>query len=107
MQNSAKHADSQLMTITGEQLSGGMNNSAPPILSKKGQENQCALLENVYYSYNSGKIRTRWPFRRYSTTTLSGSVVDGLTVYDGEFLLSSGQNSFISIRGVMLITLGR
>jgi hypothetical protein len=71
-----------------------MNNSSPPVLSKSGQENQCALLENVYYSYNSGKIRTRWPFRRYSTTTLSGSVVDGLTVYDGEFLLSSGQKLF-------------
>ena len=94
MQNSSKHAESQLLTISGEDLSGGMNNSSPSVLSKEGQEKQCVLLENLFFSYNSGKIRTRWPFRRYSSNILSGSPVDGLTVYDGEFVFSSGGKLF-------------
>lgn len=94
MQNDSKHAESQLISITGEQLTGGTNNSSPSVLSKQGQEKQCALLENFFYSYNSGKFKTRWPFRRYSSSSLSGGNVDGLTVYDSEFLFSANNKLF-------------
>lgn len=94
MQNSNKHAEEQLVTISNEQLYGGMNCSSPPILSGSGQENQCSLIENMFFTFKSGKLRTRWPFRRYSSSILSGANVNGLTVYNGEFIYSCDRKLF-------------
>ncbi len=65
----------------------GMNNTTP---AQFLPEKQAVLLENFYYDYASGYLKTRYPFRRYTDTVLNGSPVTQITKWNNKIYFTSG-----------------
>ncbi len=79
--NWSKHKEELELVIGPEEFATGMNNTAVP--------SEFPLLwENMYFDYSSGRPRTRWPFRRYSTTSPDNSKVNGIYYWDSTLFFS-------------------
>lgn len=83
-QTDKKHEVQQDITIPYPL--GGMNCTAPVHLLP---EDQAMLIENLYYDYSSGVLRTRWPFRRYSNSVLTSEPINGIYYWNSELLFSA------------------
>jgi len=71
--------------------SEGMNLSAPVHLLPPSQ---ARIIENLYYDYSSGVLRTRWPFRRYSTTSPNDSGVNGIYYWNDTMFFACNNKLF-------------
>ncbi len=67
---------------------GGMNVSAA---AQFLPEDQAVIIENMYYDYASGYLRTRYPFRKYTDNILNGSPVTQIIKWNNKIYFSSGQ----------------
>ena len=83
--NSAKHKEQESISIPYP--SDGMNNTAP---AQFLPEKQAVLLENFYYDYTSGYLKTRFPFRKYTGTVLNGSPVTQIIKWNNKIYFASG-----------------
>jgi len=85
--NWTKHAEEAEIIIGADEFMGGMNISASP----ESLENQVPFIENMYYDASSGRLRTRYPFKRYSTAVTSGTTpkITGIIHFDNEFHITS------------------
>ena len=87
--NSAKHIEQESVSVPYP--TDGMNiSSAAQFLPEK----QAVILENLYYDYASGYLRTRWPFRKFTGTILNGSPVTQIFKWNNVFYFSSGQKLY-------------
>jgi hypothetical protein len=103
-QNWTKHIEEGELKI--ENFSGGMDNSTPASMLP---DDRCVLIENMYYDYSSGRIRTRWPFRRYSNSALVSSPVNGLYHWNNEFYFAADRKLYYldsNLDPVLLGTIG-
>uniref|UniRef100_A0A6M3JB38 Uncharacterized protein n=1 Tax=viral metagenome TaxID=1070528 RepID=A0A6M3JB38_9ZZZZ len=87
--NLTKHEEEKEIVIDASEFSGGMNSAAAP----EALEQQVPLIQNMYYNSSSGRLRTRHPFKRYSTAVVPGAEpITGIIHFDSEFHVM-GQNS--------------
>lgn len=87
--SSKKHRTQEPITLP--QITEGMNTTTAPHLLPSGQ---AAILENFYYDYSSGALRTRWPFRKYTNNVLNGSPATGITKWNNKLYFVSGQKLY-------------
>jgi len=83
--NAEKHKEQQAISLPYP--SGGMNISAAAQFLPEGQ---AVLIENMYYDYASGYLRTRYPFRKYTGTILNGAPVTGMIKWNSKMYFVSG-----------------
>ena len=83
--NAAKHQEQQPISLPYP--SNGMNISAAAQFLPEGQ---AVLIENLYYDYASGYLRTRYPFRKYSENILNGAPVTGIIKWNSKIYFTSG-----------------
>ena len=83
--NSKKHKEQESTSLPYP--TGGMNISSP---AQFLPEDQAVIIENMYYDYASGYLRTRWPFRQYTNNILNGSPVTQIIKWNGVMYFSSG-----------------
>jgi len=69
----------------------GINNSSP---AQTLPDSQAEIIENFFYDYSSGILRTRYPFRRYSNSILDGAAVNGITFWNNAIVFSAGGNLY-------------
>jgi len=78
-----KHLEEALFEISD--FHGGVNVAVPRSLIA---DNECEWIENFYFDATDGRLVTRWPLKRYSSSAISGSPsIDGLYYWNGEWLL--------------------
>ena len=85
--NWTKHKEEADIEIGSEEFSGGMNTSSSP----EGLVNQVPIIHNMYYEPSSGRLRTRWPFKRYSDTVVAGTspLITGITYFNNKGYITS------------------
>jgi hypothetical protein len=88
-QTSQKHDIQENITIPYPH--GGMNSTTSP---QRLPDTQAMLIENFYYDYSSGVLRTRWPFRRHSNSVVDSVPVNGIYYWNTELLFSAGGNLY-------------
>ncbi len=90
-QNSQKHAEQQEVKFNNDEFSQGMNPSSPATALLQGE---CVLIENFYFDFASGYLRTRYPFRKYTNNILNGAPVTGITRWNDNIYFVSGTKLF-------------
>lgn len=60
-QHAVKHEEQKVLDLRN--FMGGMNRATP---STELQENECYLIENMFFDPNSGRVRSRYPLIKYS-----------------------------------------
>ncbi len=83
--NATKHKEQQPISLPYP--SNGMNISAAAQFLPEGQ---AVLIENFYYDYASGYLRTRYPFRKYTGNILNGAPVTGMIKWNNKIYFTSG-----------------
>lgn len=69
----------------------GENNTSPASLLPEGQ---AVLIQNFYYDYTTGCLRTRWPFRQHTTSIKTSSPVLGITRWNNTLYFVAGERIF-------------
>jgi hypothetical protein len=72
-------------TIEMSNFMGGMNSSVPPT---QIADNECTLIENMYMDRVSGKLRSRFPIRKYSASAVSTGI-NGLWYWKNNWIVAS------------------
>jgi len=84
-----KHARQQPVSIPYP--NDGENNTASPSFLPEGQ---AVLIQNFYYDYTTGYLRTRWPFRKFTTSIDTESPVLGITRWNNKIYFTAGNNLY-------------